>query len=128
MDDLVHQDELVGSALTQAVSSLMPESSIEDVLDAARSVMNQRILRDLKRQDFTSGLHVVEALYKQRHDVVTIVDLLITDVNFPEILRKELGTISDSGLMNSFCKFVHVENEPVPKGCFCFSTPRGRKA
>jgi hypothetical protein len=128
MDALVHQKGLAGAALTQAVSALMPGSSIEEVLDGVRNILNQRILRDLKRQDFTSGLHVVESLYKQRHDVVSIVDLLITDVNFPEILRKELRTIRDSGLMNSFCKFVHVENEPVPKGCFCFSTPRDRKA
>lgn len=128
MDALVHQKGLDGAALTQAVSSLMPESSIEDVLDGVRNILNQRILRDLKRQDFTSGLHVVEALYKQRHDVSTIVELLIKDVNFPEILKKELVSIRDSGLMNSFCKFIHVENEPVPSGCFCFSTPRGRKA
>jgi len=124
----VHQKGLEGAALTQAVSSLMPESSIEDVLDGARNILNQRILRDLKLQDFTSGLHVVEALYKQRNDVSTIVELLIKDVNFPEILKKELMSIRDSGLMNSFCKFIHVDNEPVSKGCFCFSTPRGRKA
>lgn len=128
MDELVHRKELVGPALTQAVLSLMPESSIEDVLDGVRNILNQRILRDLKLQDFTSGLHVVEALYKQRHHVASIVDLLINDVNFPEVLKKELGCIRESGLLNSFCKFIHVDNEPVPKGCFCFSTPRGRKA
>jgi hypothetical protein len=128
MDALVHQKGLDGAALTQAVSSLMPESSIEDVLDGVRNILNQRILRDLKLQDFTSGLHVVEALYNQRTDVSTIVELLIKDVNFPEILKKELMSIRDSGLMNSFCKFIHVDNEPEHKGCFCFSTPRGRKA
>jgi hypothetical protein len=128
MDELVHQVELEGGALTQAVSALMPKASIEEVLDAVRSVTNQRILRDLKLQDFTSGLHVVEALYKQRHDVESVVELLVNDVNFPEILKTELVSIRDSGLMNSFCKFIHVEKEPVPNGCFCFSTPRGRKA
>lgn len=127
MDALVHQKGLEGAALTQAVSSLMPESSIEDVLDGVRNILNQRILRDLKRQDFTSGLHVVEALYKRRQDVFTIVDLLIKDLNFPEVLRKELISIRDSGLMNSFCKFIHVDKKPVPKGCFCFSIRLDRK-
>jgi hypothetical protein len=126
MDDLVHQEALVGPALTQAVSALLPEASIEEVLDTVRSIVNKRILRDLKRQDFTSGLHVVEALYKQRHDVATLIELLINDLKFPEVLRKELSTIRDSGLMNSFCKFIHVEKE-APKGCFCFNI-RGRKA
>ena len=126
MDALVHQKGLEGAALTQAVSALMPQSSIEDVLDGVRNILNQRILRDLKRQDFKSGLHVVEALYKRRQDVGAIVELLINDVHFPEILRKELVSIRDSGLMNSFCKFIHIDKKPVTKGCFCFSNPRDR--
>jgi hypothetical protein len=120
MDGLVQRKGLEGAALTQAVSALMPEASIEAVLDGVRNIQNQRILRDLKLQDFASGLHVVEALYKRRHDVGTIVELLINDENFPEILRKELTAIRDSGVIHSFCKFI----KPVPKGCFCFSIPR----
>ena len=123
MDALVGQRRLQGGELVKVVRSLLPGSSIEDVLDEVRNIVNKRISIDLTNAKFETGLHVLEEICKKDYDTDTLLSFLICDPDFPIDLRTELAVIRDSGLINSFTKFVKAKEPKKCVGCFT-----GRKA
>jgi hypothetical protein len=104
-------DELVGADLVKSVKLSMPGATISDVLDKTNDILNQRILKKLKSKTFPTVFHLVEHLIDEPH----ILELITLDDSFPESLRSEVRKFIDSGLLNSFSKFM-----TKPKTYWCF--------
>jgi hypothetical protein len=104
-------DELTGAELVKSVALSMPGANISDVLDKTNDILNGRILQKLKSKTFTTVFHLAENLINEPQ----VLELITSDESFPESLRTEVRKFIDSGLFDSFSKFV-----TKPKTYWCF--------
>jgi hypothetical protein len=108
-------DGLVGADLVKAVAVQNPTSNIAIILDMVNEIMNKRIVKGLKLSTFDTAFHLLEAV--QKENTTEVLGLVAEDTDFPEGLRVDIQKLLDTGLVNSFCKYI----KPVKKcGCWGF--------
>ena len=90
-----------GPELVKLVSKSMPGADISTILNKTTEILNRRALAELKKNTFKSVFQLVES-----EDTPAVLEMVTLDPSFPESLRNELRNFIDSGLIDSFSKFI----------------------
>jgi hypothetical protein len=96
MEELVNNTRLVDGDLVAAVKNLMPDASIEDILDKTRFVTLKRIHNKISKTEFYTVFHIVEELYiydLTLSDVSIILHWVTEDDRFSESIREEAANV-----------------------------------
>jgi|APGre2960657505_1045072.scaffolds.fasta_scaffold128451_2 hypothetical protein len=118
-------ENLSGPELVKAVSVSMPGSNVSSILDRTNEILNERVFKTIKHDEYDTVLHLIE--YLLTHDLsdenmMKILCMVIDDASFPEELRTDVLKFIHSELFNSVLKFLKKAKVSWFKRVLCCSS------
>jgi len=98
-----------GPELVRAVSASMPGSNVSSILDRTNEILNERVFKTIKYDEYDTVLHLVKYLLTydlSEENMMKILCMVMDDTSFPEELRKDVLKFTHSELLNSVSKFL----------------------
>lgn len=127
MDELVKNTAIVDGALVKALTSLMPGASIEEILDATRSVTLKRVFNNLKYLHFTTVMHLVGEIKTRgltEEDAKTVMMWFMLDDHVALEFKREIHALLESELVCSIFKFISDLDTPNNQAAWCCIRPK----
>lgn len=135
MDELVQETDLKGAALMAEIRKLMPDATIDAVLDTARLAQLHQQARLFKAHEFETALDLIEhlsTLSLTDEDLDTLSRILEENRGtwISEKCSHELAVLLKNGMfrsvLNLFLKFRKPQVQE-PAGCFTWASRLGRR-
>lgn len=136
MDELVHETDLKGAALMAEIRKLMPDATIDAVLDAARLAQLHQQARLFKAHEFETAIDLIEhlsTLSLADEDLHTLSRILEENRGdwISERCCNELEVLLRNGMfrsvLNLFLKLKKPVVTPEPTGCFTWAWRLGKR-
>lgn len=135
MEELVQETELKGAVLMAEIRKLMPEATIDAVLDTARLAQLHQQARLLKGREFETALDLIDhlsTLSLTDEDLDTLSRILEENRGtwISEKCSYELAVLLKNGMFRTlFNLFLKSKKPPVqePAGCFTWASRLGRR-
>jgi hypothetical protein len=132
MEELVQETDLKGAALMAEIRKLMPDATIDDVLDTARLAQLHQQARLFKGRDFETALDLVEhlsTLSLTDEDLTTLSRILEENRGtwISEKCSQELAVLLNNGMFRSVFNFFLKLRIKEPTGCFTWVSRLGMR-
>ena len=133
MEELIHETDLKGAALMAEIRKLMPEATIDTVLDTARLAQLHQQARLFKGREFETALDLIDhlsTLSLTDEDLDTLSRILEENRGnwISEKCSHELAVLLKNGMFRSvFNLFLKLRKPQEPAGCFTWASRLGRR-
>jgi len=135
MEELVHETELKGAALMAEIRKLMPEATIDAVLDTARLAQLHQQARLFKGCEFETALDLIDhlttlSLTDEDLDILTRILEENKGTWISEKCSYELAVLLKNGMFRSVFNLFLKSRKPQvqePSGCFTWAWRLGRR-
>ena len=118
-------ENMSGPELVRAVSASMPGSNVSSILDRTNEILNERVFKTIKYDEYDTVLHLVKYLLTydlSEENMMKILCMVMDDTSFPEELRKDVLKFTHSELFNSVLKFLKKAKVSWFKRVLCCSS------
>ena len=132
MEELVHETDLKGAALMAEIRKLIPDATIDVVLDTARLVQLHQQARLFKDREFETAVDLIDhlsTLSLTDEDLDTLSRILEENKGtwISEKCSHELAVLLKNGMFRSvFNLFLKLRKPQEPAGCFTWASRLGR--
>jgi hypothetical protein len=135
MEELVHETELKGAALMAEIRKLLPEATIDTVLDTARLAQLHQQARLFKGLEFETALDLIDhltTLSLTDEDLDTLTRILEENRGawISEKCSHELAVLLKNGMFRSVFNLFLKSRKPVVQeaaGCFTWAWRLGSR-
>jgi hypothetical protein len=133
MEELIHETELKGAELMTEIRKLMPDATIDAVLDTARLAQLHQQARLFMGYEFETALDLIDhmsTLSLTDEDLDTLSRILEENRGtlISEKCSHELAVLLNNGMFRTvFNLFLKLRKPQEPTGCFTWAARLGRR-